>query len=156
MEESITKIIENVISNKTYLSIAIAIIAFVIYKAIELTINKVLEKDLKVKKLDRKSRTVFTLFTNVIKYVVFVIAIVLILQIHGVNVNSLVAGLGLVSVIVGLAIQDPLKDIISGMNIVKDEYFAVGDSVRIDDIEGKVIEMGVRTTKIQDFKYGNI
>lgn len=156
MEESITKIIENVISNKTYLSIAIAIIAFVIYKAIELTINKVLEKDLKVKKLDRKSRTVFTLFTNVIKYVVFVIAIVLILQIHGVNVNSLVAGLGLISVIVGLAIQDPLKDIISGMNIVKDEYFAVGDSVRIDDIEGKVIEMGVRTTKIQDFKYGNI
>ena len=81
---------------------------------------------------------------------------VLILQIYGVNVNSLVAGLGLVSVVVGLAIQDPLKDIITGVNIITDDYFALGDVVKIDEIEGKVVYLGVRTTKIKDIVNGNI
>ena len=156
MEKSMDKIIETVMSNKLYISIIIGVIAFVIYKAIEKTINRVLERDKKHQKLDRKSKTAVKLSTNIAKYIIFVIALVLILQVNGVNVNSLVAGLGIVSVIAGLAIQDPLKDIISGMNIVSDEYFAIGDSIKIDDIEGKVISMGIRTTKIKDFKYGNI
>ena len=156
MKDSLDKMIEGVMSSKFYVTIAIIIIAFVIYKVIEKTIDKVLEKDKEKKRLDRKSRTVFKLITNIIKYVIFIIAVVLILQIHGINVNSLVAGLGLVSVIAGLAIQDPLKDVISGMNIVSDEYFALGDSIKLDDIEGKVIKLGMRTTKIVDFKYGNV
>ena len=154
--ESWNKIIETVISNKIYLTIAIAIIGSVIYKVIEKTINGVIERDKEKHRLDRKSKTVFKLIINIIKYVIFAIVMVLILQIHGVNVNSLVAGLGLVSVIAGLAIQDPIKDIISGMHIVSDEYFSIGDVVQIDGIEGKVIELDVRTTKIKAIKDGNI
>ncbi len=156
MDQSINKILETVISNKVYLSIAIIIIGTVIYKVVEKTINGLLERDKKNQRLDRKSKTVFGLATNIVKYIIFVISIVLILQIHGVNVNSLLAGLGLVSVIAGLAIQDPIKDIISGMRIVSDEFFSIGDVVRIDDIEGKVIELDIRVTKIKDLKTGNI
>ena len=156
MEQSINKIIETVISDKNYLTVAIIIIGFVIYKVIEKTINKLLERDKKTQKLNRKSKTVFNYFTTVIKYVIFIICVVLILQVHGVNVNSLVAGLGLVSVIAGFAIQDPIKDIISGMRIVSDEFFSLGDVVKIDEIEGKVIDLDVRTTKIKDLKTGNI
>ena len=77
------------------------------------------------------------------------------MQIYGVNVNSLVAGLGLVSVVVGLAIQDPLKDIITGVNIITDDYFSLGDVIKVDDVEGKVVQLGVRTTKIKDIANGN-
>lgn len=156
MKDSIDQILEKIMNNKLYVSIAVVIIAFIIYKLIDRTINKVLEKDKKYKKLDKKSKTVFKLTSNILKYVISAIAIMLILQIHGVNVNSLIAGLGIVSVIAGLAIQDPLKDIIAGMNIVSDEYFALGDTIKIDDTEGKVIEIGVRTTKIEEYKNGNI
>lgn len=150
------RVLATIMNNKIYISIAIVILGVVIYTVIKRTINKLLEKDKRTNKLDRKGITVFKLFTSIAKYVIMLIAIVLILQVYGVNVNSLVAGLGIVSVIAGLAIQDPLKDMITGINIVSDEYFSLGDVIKIDDVEGKVIEIGVRTTKIKDIITGNI
>ena len=150
------KILSNINNNKFYVSAIIAIIGIIVYEIIKRTINKILERDKKRNKLDKKGRTVVKLFTNVIKYVIVAIVGVLILQVYGVNVNSLVAGLGLVSVVVGLAIQDPLKDIITGVNIITDDYFSLGDVIKIDEIEGKVVQLGVRTTKIKDIANGNI
>ena len=150
------KIISSLNNNKLYISAIIAVIGIIVYQIIKRTINKILEKDKEKNKLDRKGRTVVKLFNNVVKYVIIAIVGVLILQIYGVNVNSLVAGLGLVSVIAGLAVQDPLKDIITGVNIITDDYFSLGDVVKIDNIEGKVVYLGVRTTKIKDIANGNI
>lgn len=150
------KIISSINNNKLYISAIIAIIGIIIYQIIKKTINRILEKDKTRNKIDKKGRTIVKLFTNIIKYVIITIVGVLILQVYGVNVNSLVAGLGLVSVVAGLAIQDPLKDIVTGVNIITDDYFALGDVVRIDDIEGKVVYLGVRTTKIKDTANGNI
>ena len=150
------KILSIIIENRLYASIVIIIIGVIIYQIIEKTINRLLEKDKKNHRIDKKGKTIFKLTSNIAKYMIFLITIVLILQVYGVNVNSLVAGLGIASVIVGLAIQDPIKDIITGMNIVSDEYFVLGDVVRIDDIEGKVIHVGIRTTKIQDVLNGNV
>ncbi len=151
------KIVGIISNNKFYLSIIVIIIGIIVYTFISKTINKIIEKDKKKnQRLDKKGTTVFRLFNNLTKYVIIIIVAVLILQIYGVNVNSLVAGLGLVSVIAGLAIQDPLKDMISGMNIVSDDYLALGDVVKIDDIEGKVIEIGIRTSKLKDTKNGDI
>ena len=150
------KILSAINSNKLYISAIIAIIGIIIYQIIKRTINRILERDKKRNKLDKKGRTVVKLFTNITKYVVIAIVGVLILQIYGVNVNSLVAGLGLVSVVVGLAIQDPLKDIITGVNILTDDYFSLGDVIKVDDVEGKVVQLGVRTTKIKDVANGNI
>ena len=151
------KIVPIIMNNKMYASIIVIIIAMIIYQLIKRTINKLLEKDKQNnQRIDKKGRTVFKLISGVLKYVIIMIVIVVILQIYGINVNSLLAGLGIASVAVGLAIKDPLKDMISGMNIVSDDYFALGDVIRIDDIEGKVTKIGVRTTTIKDIKNGNI
>ena len=80
----------------------------------------------------------------------------LLLQINGINVGSIVASLGLLSVIVGIALQDALKDIIMGVNIVIDDYFSVGDVLKIGDVEGKVIEIGLKSIRIKDINNGNI
>ena len=150
------KIISILNNNKLYISIIIVVIGFVAYEIIKRTINKFLEKDKEKNKLDKKGRTVVKLITNIIKYVIIVIVGVLVLKVYGVNVSSLVAGIGLLSVVVGLAIQDPLKDIITGVNIITDDFFSLGDVVKIGDIEGKVVYLGVRTTKIKDIANGNI
>ena len=156
MEEFIKKIQNNFLDKKIVMAIIIVFMAIIIYKIIERTINKLLDRDKKNKKLDKKSKTMIKLVDNIVKYIIITIAGVLILQIYGINVNSLVAGLGLVSIIAGLAIQDPLKDIISGINIITDDYYALGDVISIDGIEGKVIYLGIRTTKILDIKKGDI
>ena len=150
------KIMPIITNSKLYASIVILVFSVLIYKILKRGINRILEKDKEKGRIDSKGKTIFKLFSNVLKYVMGIIALVLILQVYGVNVSSLVAGLGLLSVIAGLAIQDPLKDIVSGMNLVADEYYALGDYVRIDEIEGKVIQLGVRTTKIQSMVNGEI
>ena len=80
----------------------------------------------------------------------------MILQIHGVNVSSLVAGLGIVGAIVGLALQDMLKDMIMGCNILTGEYFAVGDVVKYGALTGEVVQFSLRSTKIRELATNNI
>ena len=101
-------------------------------------------------KIDRKRKTYIKLFNNILKYILIILTVLAIMQVNGINVSSLIAGLGLASAIAGLALQDALKDIIMGVNIIVDDYFSVGDVVRINGVEGKVIEVGLKTTKIRD------
>ena len=97
-----------------------------------------------------------TLFYNAARAVVVILVILAVLQINEINVTSLVAGLGIASAIVGLALQDYLKDIIMGTHIVRDSFFKEGDVVKYGAEEGLVIEFSMRTTKIRCFSTGNI
>ena len=84
-----------------------------------------------------------------LKGVVAILAVLVILQVNGINVTSIVASMGLASAIVGLALQDYLKDLIMGFHILTDKFFAVGDVVRYKGVEGIVISFNTKTTKIQ-------
>lgn len=90
-----------------------------------------------------------SLFYNAVRAIVVILVVLAVLQINDINVSSLVAGLGIASAIVGLALQDYLKDIIMGTHIVRDNFFKEGDIVRYGDHEGIVIEFNMRTTKIR-------
>ena len=84
------------------------------------------------------------------------LALMFILQIYGINVSALLAGIGIVGAIIGLAVQDALKDIIRGTTLLTDDYFRVGDVVKIGDNVGEVIYMGLKTTKIKDMNTNNM
>lgn len=103
-----------------------------------------------------KGKTYINLIKNIIRYIFIIITLLVLLQINGVNVSSVLAGVGVLGVVFGLAIQDWLKDIIRGSSILSDDYFNVGDVVKYKDIEGKVLVIGLKTTKIQDLATSNI
>lgn len=97
---------------------------------------------------------------NVIKYIIAVIGVLTVLQINGINVTSLITGLGVAGVVVGFALEDLLKDIINGANIMFDDFFKIGDMVEYnpsngDKIEGRVTEFNLKATKILDVNTGN-
>ncbi len=93
---------------------------------------------------------------GVLQLLVVVGAIVLVLQVNGENVNSILAGLGLISAIVGLALQDVLKDYLMGIHIIKDHYFMVGDVVKYENIEGEVISFTMQTTTLRNIDDGTV
>lgn len=97
----------------------------------------------------KRRRTVVILINNIIKYLVILIACVVILSSWGVNVSAIVAGLGVAGAVAGLALQDALKDIIMGINIILDNYFVVGDLVTFEEFTGTIIEFGLKSTKIK-------
>lgn len=106
--------------------------------------------------MNNKSRTYLKLIHNILRYIFILLTILILLQTNGIDVSSMLAGVGIVGIIVGLAIQDALKDIIRGFSIISEEYFSIGDVVTYNNITGKVLSLGFKTTKIQDIATENI
>lgn len=152
--ENIQEIINKLDYAKLITSIIIVIISTIIYKILIFFLTKSEEKSIFAE--NKKRKTYMRLLRTIIRYVFIIITVLVILQIYGVNVSSLLAGVGILGVIIGLAIQDWLKDIIRGSSILSDNYFQVGDVVKYKEIEGKVLVLGLKTTKIQDLKTSNI
>lgn len=96
-----------------------------------------------------RTETLKNLLLSVITYVVFFIAFIMILQIFNVNTSAILASAGILGLAVGFGAQNLVKDVISGFFILFEKQFDVGDYVVIDQIEGTVEEIGLRTCKIR-------
>ncbi len=156
MIENIKDFIFNLPQTKIIHSIIVIVISFFIYKIIMRFFMKSEKNSNISKRLNNKSRTYLRLTRSIFRYVFIILTVLIILQINGVDVSSLLAGVGILSVIIGLAVQDALKDIIRGFSILSEEYYSVGDVITYKENTGKVISLGLKSTKIQDIKTGNI
>jgi small-conductance mechanosensitive channel len=79
----------------------------------------------------------------------FAIAIILILDNIGVNVTGLVAGLGIGGIAIGLAAQGIFSDLFAALSIIFDKPFRKGDGIKVDQLQGTVEEIGLKTTRIR-------
>lgn len=135
-------------------SVAILVVSLLLYKSITFILKKGEQKN--TVKTSKKKNTYIKLIKGIIRYVFIVVTLLILLQVNGIDVSSVLAGVGILGVVFGFAIQDWLKDVIRGSSILSDNYFAVGDIVKYKEYEGKVLELGLKTTKIQDLKTFNI
>ena len=150
--ENISLLFDNIGHVKIINSIIIILISIILYRITTYFLGKSEEKDIFRIFTSKKGKTYLKLIKNLIRYIFIVVTILILLQINGIDVSSVLAGIGILGAILGLAIQDWLKDIIRGSSILSDNYFSVGDIVKYKDIEGKVLVIGLKTTKIQDLK----
>lgn len=146
------KIFEFILSEVVIRTVIILILLFILYIVLKNIIDKVLNVRHKTVHVDiRKVNTLKSLFTNILKYVLLFIGIVVILNAFGLKTTTLLAGLGVVGVVVGLALQDILKDLFSGIFIIIENQFSVGDTIEIDNFKGEVIDLGLKTTRIKKY-----
>ena len=125
------------------------LVSGIIVKVSSNLIHKMMSKN--VTSIEAKKRnTIAALIESVIKYIIWAIALLIIFSSWGFDVSSFVAGLGVAGVVAGLAIQDALKDIIMGCNIIMDNYYVVGDLISYNGFTGEVIELGLKNTKIKN------
>ena len=61
------------------------------------------------------------------------------------------AGLGIVGIVVGLALQDFAKDIIAGISIILENQYAMGDIISVGNFKGEVIYLSLKTTRIKSW-----
>ena len=78
-----------------------------------------------------------------------VVAILILDNIPGVEVNSLIASLGIGGVAVALAVQNILKDLFASLSIVLDRPFVIGDSIEVGDQLGTVERIGLHSSRIR-------
>jgi len=94
--------------------------------------------------------TTMLLLKSLVRNVLNFIGILFILTSWGVDSVTLFASVGLIGLVISFGAQSIVEDIISGLFLIIEKQFAVGDIIIIDDFRGKVMEIGLRTTKFLD------
>lgn len=130
-----------------FVIVFICIITCIISKKVILKIFSVKSKNVDIK----KKKTIINLISNLFRLFIIAIGGILILQNFGVDTGSLVASLGVFSLVVGLAVQDVLKDFISGIYLVFEGQLNIGDWVKIGDFKGEILPSNFRTTKLKAY-----
>lgn len=108
-------------------------------------------KQRKADSYKKKRLTILYMIVSTLKYVIFVVDLIIILGIFSVDVTAFLAGLGIFGIVIGLALQDLLKDFIAGIMIILDSQYSVGDYIGIDGFDGEVIGVGLKSTKVKDY-----
>lgn len=153
--EKYLDLLNKILANNIVKSAIVIIVSLIIYKIISSMLLKS-ENKRNLRKVGQKDKTYIRLIRNFMKYAFFIIVLFIILQINGIDVSSMIAGVGVLSIIIGFIVQDAFKDIIRGIDIISDNYFSVGDVVKYGEIEGKVLMVGLKTTKVQDVRTSNV
>lgn len=132
-------------------SVIIIIIAFVINLIIKKTINKIMKANIikKSKIEERRAKTILMLIRKIVKYFIVFLTILSILSIWHVNTTAVVTSVGAVSVVIGLAFQDLLKDFLVGISIVFENDYSIGDYVEINGFKGEVTNFSLKSTRLK-------
>jgi small conductance mechanosensitive channel len=101
-------------------------------------------------KIMKKGKAIIDLTCSLIKYAAVIALVFNVLQVLGVDTNTILAGIGILGLVVGLGAQPLIADIIAGLFIVFEKVFDVGDIIVVDGFRGTVKEIGVRTTQLVD------
>lgn len=97
-----------------------------------------------------RGETVCRLISSFTKYLAVIAILYYCFALFGVDTKTLLASAGILSLVIGLGARTLVSDILAGLFIIFEGEFQVGDIVTIGDWRGTVLEIGVRTTKIED------
>lgn len=136
------------LGDKTKQGLQVAVIVAVVLQAVslvQLAIDFAARKIIK----QEKDKAPINLLKTAAVILVWIIGALVLLGNLGVDVTSLVAGLGIGGVAVALAVQNVLGDLLSSFSIYFDKPFEVGDFIQVGDYRGTVKKIGVKSTRIQ-------
>jgi small-conductance mechanosensitive channel len=126
-------------------------------RAISRGIAKLAATDLRpgpgtAKRQAERARTIGTVFSSAFNAAIWIIAIGMILGEFGFNLGPVIASAGVIGVALGLGAQTIVRDVLSGIFMLVEDQYGVGDEIHVQDVEGKVEKVGLRITQVRDKK----
>ena len=97
-----------------------------------------------------RARSVLSIVSSLLKYVAGIIILCWGLTIIGVNVSTIVASVGIITLVVGFSAESLISDVVTGAFMLFENQYNVGDIVEIGGFRGTVTAIGIRTTSITD------
>lgn len=145
-----TKLWDNLPETKIDISLAnilhiLFFIAVVIF--IESLVVFILKK---IKCENKRINTVMSITANLLRYIAAIVVFCGILSMLGVNIGTILAGLGIIALIIGFGAESLIADVVTGMFILLDNQYNVGDIIEINGFRGYVSDIGIRTTCVTD------
>ncbi|OIP98962.1 hypothetical protein AUK40_01005 [Candidatus Wirthbacteria bacterium CG2_30_54_11] len=105
---------------------------------------------LEVKEQGKRANTISAVIRGTGNLILWLIIFFLVLKEIGMGISSIVAGVSIVGIAIGLGAQSLVKDMIAGFFIIFENHFNIGDVVRIVNVSGRVEEINLRTTILRD------
>lgn len=125
--------------------IAVLVIGLMIAGLVSRGVAKALSK------ADRLDRSVSNLMASLVKYALWIVVGVTVLTQFGVETTSIIAALGGVALAIGLALQGTLSNVASGVMILVQKPFRVGEAINVGSITAVVQNIGLFTTELKQF-----
>jgi MscS family membrane protein len=128
----------------------VALFTYLIYGILN-SIASLKIKTIRSKKSEYRSEVV-NLVVKIINFIVILIGFLIILKLYGINLSTILSGLGIGSLAVAFALKDTLSNFFGSVSILLDDPFSQGDWISVGKLgEGTVIEIGLRSTTIRTF-----
>lgn len=134
---------------KIFTSIFIVFAGIILYKISQITIKKILTRNDNFI-ASRKYKTLSTLLNSISKYLIVLFVVCKIFCCFGVDIKSILTFAGIGGLTIGLGAQSLVKDFITGIFILFEDQFSVGDEVEIGDKSGVVEAITLRTTILKN------
>jgi len=99
---------------------------------------------------EKREDTLIHIFNGALRIILIILAILMILQEAGIKIGPILAGAGILGVAVGFGGQYLIKDIITGLFIILENQYRIGDVVNIDGTGGLVQDINLRKTTLRD------
>jgi small conductance mechanosensitive channel len=137
-------------------SLIIIITAYVVVRIVQSIFSRVLGKTMREDMFptktdrDRRLRTLNSISNALISFIIWAVAFIALLNIIGINTAPILASAGILSVAIGFGAQSLVRDFVTGMFIIAENQYRVGDYVEIGSVKGTVKSVTMRTTVVQD------
>ena len=124
-------------------------------RAIKRSINKIASADLipgprnLAFRQAERARTVGTVLSSTLNATIWIVALFMLLGEFGLNLGPLIASAGVIGVALGLGAQTIVRDVLSGILMLIEDQFGVGDQVEVLEIKGKVEKVGLRIVTVR-------
>jgi len=97
-----------------------------------------------------RAKTTGTVLSSTLNAVIWVITLGMVLGEFGLNLGPLIASAGVIGVALGLGAQTIVRDVLSGLFMLVEDQYGVGDKVEVLDVSGIVEKVGLRITTVRD------
>lgn len=133
----------------------IVFLAFIVQKISLKIINSAIKKtkkgDLETpNRLEKRARTLGGVLKSTTKIIIWLIAFIMALGKAGVDVTPIITGAGILGLAVGFGAQTLVKDVVTGFFILLESQYNKGDYIKTAGLEGKVLQISLRTTILKD------
>ncbi|MCK5706864.1 MAG: mechanosensitive ion channel family protein [Candidatus Aureabacteria bacterium] len=116
-----------------------------------LFVDQFLERSTKLTADEYKKRiTLFPIIRSFLKYAIYFFALVMVLKALEINIGPIIAGAGILGIVIGLGAQPLINDLVSGFFIIFENIYLVGDYIETSSARGIVETIDIRSTRIRN------
>ena len=99
---------------------------------------------------EKRADTLSEIFVSVGNVFIYIVIFIMLLGLLGVDTRPILAGIGIIGLAIGFGAQSLVKDFVSGVFILLENQYMVGEKVKIGSFEGEVVKISMRSTVLKD------